>query len=193
MSELAASREIRWLALDRAVRRRVLRSVRTGLPLSSPPDAALAVAYCAATLDWLSDRKRLRPLRLLVALVLVTELLVTWTMPVVPLLAALLGFGFLRLRAPALRRRLAAALKANADVASELEPPRVQLPGQSWLRRGRRRRWLVIALSAALAVTLYILIISSFFVPTSGRTSGSGVVNDQADRLSSAHGLARPN
>jgi hypothetical protein len=137
--------------------------------VSAPDEAAIAVGYCSATLDWLSQRTRLRPFQLTIAIVLVADLLITWTVPVVPLLAAALGLAFLQLRTPVMRRRLSAALDANAEVAEELDlsPIRVQLPGESWLRPGRRRRGVVIFLGTALGFLTYILIATSFFVPDS--------------------------
>jgi hypothetical protein len=152
MTTTGASAEPRWLDLDCPVRRRVARAVRKGRVVGDPWDAALAVGYCAATLDWLSQRRRLLPFQLLIALVLVADLMVTWTVPVSPLLGAVVGLGLVRVRTPALRRRVTAALEANADVAAEsdLTPVGVRLPGHAWLSPGHRRRRLVVVLSAAL-------------------------------------------
>jgi hypothetical protein len=88
-----------------------------------------------------------------------------------PWLGAVLGFGFLRWRTPVLRRRLAAALSVNEEAAAELgvAPTRVHLPGEPWLRPGRRRRELVIFLSSALVLVAYILVATSFLNPTRGR------------------------
>lgn len=139
--------------------------------MSAPDEAPIAVGYCAAKLDWLSQRARLRPFQLTIAIVLVADLLISWTVPVVPLLVAVVGLAFLRLRVPVLRRRLSAALDVNADVAEELDlsPIRVQLPGESWMRPGRRRRGVAIFLGTVLVFLTYVLIATSFFVPTRGR------------------------
>jgi hypothetical protein len=170
MSDRAVPAEVRLLAIDRATRRRIGRSVRTGAPVSNPHEAALAAGYCSASLDWLSQRGRLRPFKLVIALMLVVELAIAHIAPVNPLLAAAAGFGFLRLRAPTRRRRLSAGLEANGKVAegSGLEPVGVRLPGYAWLWPGRRRRWLVRVLASALVLFLYVAIMANFFVRTTG-------------------------
>jgi hypothetical protein len=138
MALAGATHDVRWLALDRSVRRRVTRSVQTGREISIPNEAPIAAGYCAAMLDWLSQPSRLRPLQLAIALVIFGELMVTRTVLILPWIGAALGFAFLRWRTPVLRRRLAAALTVNEEVAAELglTPTRVHLPGERWLRPG---------------------------------------------------------
>jgi len=91
--------------------------------------------------------------------------------PRLPWIGAALGFAFLRWRTPVLRRRLAAALTVNEEVAAELSltPTRVHLPGERWLGPGRRRRGLVLFLGIALAVVLYVLVAANFLIQTRGR------------------------
>jgi hypothetical protein len=152
--DAAARHEVRWLGLDRSLRREISRAVRRGRAVGDPRHAVLAAGYAEATLDWLSRRGRLRPLHLLLAVVAVVELLLTWTWPVTSAFWAALGFAFLRLRMPARRRRLEAARDANTKLAAEWElaPVRVVLPGHAWLYPGtRRRRALVVTLSVLLA------------------------------------------
>jgi hypothetical protein len=149
--------QVRWLELDGELRRRVARTARKGAAVGDPRDAAYAVGYVDATLEWLSTRGRLRPFHLLLALVVVFELIATWTWPLAALLYPLLGFGFLRLRTPALRRRLTGAREANAELAREwgLPPVQVLMPGYAWLHPGsRRRRRLVVALTVVLVAVL---------------------------------------
>ena len=74
---MAAAAEVRWLDVDRSTRGRVARSVRTGAAVNVPGEAAVAVGYCAATLEWLSQRGRLRPFQLSVIVVLLAELVIT--------------------------------------------------------------------------------------------------------------------
>ena len=155
MAAAEAPAKIRWLDVDAAVRKRVARAVRRGRPVDDPRDAALAVGYAEASLDWLSHRGRLRPFHLVLALVVVVELIATWRWSLAGLLYPVLGFGFLRFRAPVVRRRLAAARDANAGVAAEwrLPPVQVRLPGYAWLYPGtRRRRRLVVSLGVVLTV-----------------------------------------
>jgi hypothetical protein len=170
MAFAGAAHDVRWLALDRSVRQRVSQSVRTGRPVSTPDEAPVAVGYCAARLDWLSQRGRLRPFQLAVALVIFGELMVTRTVLILPWIGAALGFAFLRWRTPVLRRRLAAALTVNEEAAAEsgLTPTRVHLPGESWLRPGRRRRGLMLFLGTALALVLYVLVAANFLIQTRG-------------------------
>jgi hypothetical protein len=171
MAFAGAAHEVRWLALDRSVRQRVSQSVRTGRPVSTPDEAPIAVGYCAAMLDWLSQRGRLRPFQLAVALVIFGELMVTRTVLILPWIGAALGFAFLRWRTPVLRGRLVAALTANEEAVAEsgLTPTRVHLPGESWLRPGRRRSGLVLFLGTALALVLYVLVAATFVIQTRGR------------------------
>ena len=171
MASAGAAHDVRWLALDRSVRQRVSQSVRTGRPVSTPDEAPIAVGYCAAMLNWLSQPGRLRPFQLAVALVIFGELMITRTVLILPWIGAALGFAFLRWRTPVLRRRLAAALTVNEKAAAEsgLQPARVHLPGESWLRPGRRRRGLVLFLGTALALVLYVLVAANFLIQTRGR------------------------
>jgi hypothetical protein len=96
------------------------------------------------------------------------ELMVTRTVLILPWIGAALGFAFLRWRTPVLRRRLAAALTVNEEAAAEsgLTPTRVHLPGESWLRPGRRRRRLVLFLGTAFALVLYVLVAANFLIQT---------------------------
>ena len=171
MASAGADHDVRWLALDRSVRRRVSRSVQDGRPVSVPDEAPIAVGYCTAMLEWLSQRGRLRPFQLAIALVIFGELMITQTVLISPWIGAVLGFVFLRWRTPVVRRRLAAALTANEEAAVQLglAPIRVHLPGESWLRPGRRRRELVIFLSTALVLVVYVLVAASFLIQTRGR------------------------
>jgi hypothetical protein len=166
-----AAHDVRWLALDKSVRRRVTRSVREGRPISIPAEAPIAVGYCAARLDWLSQRGRLRPFQLAVALVVFGELMITRAILISPSIGAAVGFGFLRWRTPMLRRQLAVALTVNEQAAAEfaLSPVRVHLPGESWVRPGRRRRTLVVFLATALVLVLYVLVASTFLIQTRAR------------------------
>jgi hypothetical protein len=152
--------EVRWLDLDRDVRRRVKRAVGKGVAVDDPRDAALAVGYAEASLEWLSNRGRLRPFHLLLCLLIVVELLFTWTWSTFGLLGPLVGFGFLRLRRPVWRRNLLAACEANAEVAAawSVAPVQVLLPGHSWLYPGRRgRRKVVILLASTLALLVLVV------------------------------------
>ena len=139
--------------------------------MSTPDEAPIAVGYCAAMLDWLSQRGRLRPFQLAVALVIFGELMITRTVLILPWIGAALGFAFLRWRTQVLRRRLSAALTVNEEAAAEsgLTPTRVHLPGESWLRPGRRRRGLMLFLGTALALVLYVLVAANFLIQTRGR------------------------
>jgi len=122
-------------------------------------------------LDWLSQPGRLRPFQLAVSLVILGELMLARTILISPWIGAALGFGFLRWRKPVRRRRVAAALAANEEIAVELDlpPTRVHLPGESWLRPGRRRRAVVTVLSTALLVVVWVLVASTFLIQTHGR------------------------
>jgi len=117
MTTADASAELRWLDLDRAVRRRVARAVRKGRRIEDPRDAALAVGYAEA-----STGSRAAAVCAPSTSCSACWLIVTWTWPVTSLLYPALGFGFLRPRTPALRRRLTAAREANAELAAEWEP-----------------------------------------------------------------------
>jgi len=139
--------------------------------VEDPRDAALAVGYAEASLDWLSQRGRLRLFHLLLSVLVVGQLILMWRWSVAGLLYPALGFGFLRLRTPALRRRVTTAREANARLAAEwrLPPVRVRMPGRAWLHPGScGRRTLMIALGTALAVLVCVVIAASFLIP-SGR------------------------
>jgi len=142
MTTADASAELRWLDLDRAVRRRVARAVRKGRRIEDPRDAALAVGYAEA-----STGSRAAAVCAPSTSCSACWLIVTWTWPVTSLLYPALGFGFLRPRTPVLRRRLTAAREANAELAAEwsLTPARVRLPGHSWLYPSTRRRRVMVA------------------------------------------------
>jgi hypothetical protein len=103
--------------------------------------------------------------------ILLADLVITWTWPVIPMLGGALGFAFLRLRTPRLQRRLAAALDANVSVAADwsLTPVRVRLPGHAWLRPGSRRRRLMRVLKAALAVLAAAFLFAGFLPRENGR------------------------
>jgi hypothetical protein len=73
------------------------------------------------------------------------------------LLYPLLGFGFLRLRAPRLRRRVAAAREANAALAAQLQLPAVsvEMPARAFFRPDSRlRRRLTLLLVVVLAALI---------------------------------------
>jgi hypothetical protein len=160
--------DVRWLDLDRDVRKRVKQAVRKSRVLDDPHDAPLAVGYADASIKWLSYRGRLLPFYLLFAIALVLRIMLTGHLYYASLVYPLLGFGFVNLRTPTWRRRLSAAREANASVAAELllPPVRVALPGRTWLGPGRRRRRLLIALGCVLAFLVYVLIASSLLVST---------------------------
>src|SRR5690242_4032072 len=99
---------MKWLELDRARRRRVARAVRKGRAVEDPRDAPYAAGFADATLEWLSWKRRFRPLHLLLLVLVLLELELTGGWHPAVLLYPLAGFAFLRLRAPRLRKRVEA-------------------------------------------------------------------------------------
>jgi hypothetical protein len=163
-----ARREIRWLSLDRDLRRRIGRAARRGERVSHPHDSPIAVGYADASLEWLSYRGRLVPFYLLVAIALLLRVLVTGRWYLAQLVYPALGFGFVVLRTPVWSRRLAAGRDANADLAAGLHvlPVRIGLPGRAWLAPGGRRRLLVIMLGTALVFLIYVVVATTVLVET---------------------------
>jgi hypothetical protein len=155
---------VRWLELDRARRRRVARAVRKGRAVEDPRDAPYAVGFADASLDWLSWQRRFRPLHLLLVLLILAELLLTGGWRPALLLYPLVGFTFLRLRAPRLRRRVEAARAANAEIASQFALPAVtvEMPGHSFFRPGSRvRRRVTRSLAGALVALVGLAVVAS--------------------------------
>jgi len=159
MAETATA--VKWLQLDRARRRRVARAVRRGRAVDDPRDAPYAVGFADASLDWLSWKRRFRPVHLLLFTLVLAELVLTGGWRPALVLYPLLGFAFLRLRAPRLRKRATAARELNAELARQLRlpPVPVRMPGQAFFRPGSRfrRRFvlsLVLLLAAALALAV---------------------------------------
>jgi hypothetical protein len=152
---------VKWLDLDRDRRRRIARAVRKGLAVDDPRDAPYAVGFADASLDWLSWKRRFRPLHLLLVALVLAELMLTGGWHPALVLYPLFGFTFLRLRAPRLRRRVAAARAANETLVSEYGLPgvTVEMPGHRFFRPGspvRRRvmRALVVALVGLVALAV---------------------------------------
>jgi len=133
---------VKWLELERDRRRRVARAVRKGRAVEDPRDAPYAVGFAAASLDWLSWKRRFRPLHLLLLVLVLAELTLTGGWRPALLLYPLVGFSFLRLRAPRLRKRVTAAHAANEELATEYGLPDVTvvMPGTSFFRPGSRVR-----------------------------------------------------
>lgn len=155
---------MRWLELERARRRRVARAVRKGRAVEDPRDAPYAVGFADATLEWLSWKRRYRPLHLLLALLILLELLLTGYSELAVLLFSVVGFTFLRLRAPRLRKRVNAAQAANAEVVAEFGLPEVavQMPGHAFFRPGSRvRRRLVRSLVLALVAVVALVVVAT--------------------------------
>jgi hypothetical protein len=155
------SETVRWLEVDRERRRRVARAARKGRATDDPHDAPYAFGFADASLAWLSWKRRFRPLHLLLFVLVLTELTLTGGWRPALIFYPLVGFTFLRLRAPRVRKRLLAARAANAEVASEygLPPVTVTMPGHLFFRPGsrvRRRaiRSLVLALVGVLALAV---------------------------------------
>lgn len=149
--------EVRWLELDGAQRRRVARAVRKGRAVTDPRDAPYAVGFANASLDWLSWRRRFRPLHLLLLTLVLAELILTGGWRPALVLYPLLGFTFLRLRAPRLRKRMLAARDLNAELTQQLrlQPVSVRMPGHALFRPGSRlRRRFVLSLVVVLAGVL---------------------------------------
>ena len=152
---------VKWLTLERDRRRRIARAVRKGRPVEDPRDAPYAVGFAAASLDWLSWKRRFRPLHLLLFLLILVELMLTGGWHPAVLLYPVAGFAFLRLRAPRLRKRVTAARAANEELASVYGLPEVTvvMPGTAFFRPGsriRRRlmRSLVLALVGVVALAV---------------------------------------
>jgi hypothetical protein len=168
MAAESARREIRWLSLDRGLRRRVARAARQGERVSEPHDSPIAVGYANASLEWLSYRGRLVPFYLVVAIALLLRVMVTGHWYLAQLVYPALGFGFLKLRTPVWSRGLVAGREANAELAAahHVLPVRVGLPGHAWLVPGRRRGLLVITLGTALVVLVYVVLATTVLVDT---------------------------
>jgi hypothetical protein len=152
---------VKWLELERDRRRRVARAVRKGRTVEDPRDAPYAVGFAHATIEWLSWKRRFRPLHLLLLVLILLELTLTGGWHPAVLFYSLAGFTFLRVRAPRLRKRVTAARDANAEVVSELglTEVAVQMPGHAFFRpgsRSRRRlmRSLVLALVGVVALAV---------------------------------------
>src|SRR5437773_6146823 len=146
--------EVKWLELDREQRRRVSRAVRKGRAVDGPRDGPYAVAFADSSLEWLTWKRRFRPVHLLLATLLVADLVFTGGWRPALLLYPLLGFGFLRLRAPWLRKRAEAARAANAELAERLALPAVsaEMPARALFHPGSRvRRRLIFSLGVVLA------------------------------------------
>ncbi len=133
---------VRWLDLERDRRRRVARAVRKGRAVDDPRDAPCAVGFADASLQWLSWKRRFRPVHLLLFVLIVMELMLTGGWHPALLFYPLVGFAFLRLRAPWLRKRLTASRAANERLAAEYALPAVtvEMPGTSFFRPGSRVR-----------------------------------------------------
>jgi hypothetical protein len=152
---------VKWLEVDRERRRRVARAVRKGRAVEDPRDAPYAVGFADASLEWLSWKRRFRPLHLLLVVLILSELTLTGGWHPAVLFYPLVGFTFLRLRAPRLRKRVTAARAANAEVVSQYALPAVtiEMPGNAFFRPGsrvRRRsmRSLVVALVGVVALAV---------------------------------------
>src|SRR5436190_8856797 len=105
--------------------------------------------------------RRFRPLHLLLLTLVLAELILTGGWRPALILYPLVGFAFLRLRAPRLRKRAAAGRELNAELARQLRlpPVAVRMPGQAFFRPGSRfrRRFvlsLVLVLAGALALAV---------------------------------------
>jgi hypothetical protein len=152
---------VRWLELDRGRRHRVSKAVRKGRAVDDPRDAPYAVGFADASLDWLSWKRRFRPVHLLLLTLVLAELVLTGGWRPALVLYPLVGFTYLRLRAPRLRKRVTAARELNVELAQQLRlsAVSVQMPGQAFFRPGSRLRRrllfsfvLVVAGALALAV-----------------------------------------
>ena len=151
--------EVKWLELDREQRRRVSRAVRKGRAVEDPRDAPYAVAFANSSLEWLTWKRRFRPVHLLLATLLVADLVFAGGWRPALLLYPLLGFGFLRLRAPWLRKRAEAARAANAELAERLALPAVsvEMPARALFHPGSRvRRRLIFSLGVVLAALVFL-------------------------------------
>src|SRR5205814_457196 len=90
-------------------------------PISSAAARAApyAVGFADASLDWLSWKRRFRPIHLLLLTLVLAELVLTGGWRPALVLYPLVGFTFLRLRAPRLRKRAAAGRELNAELARQ--------------------------------------------------------------------------
>ena len=156
---MAAS--VKWLELERDRRRRVARAVRKGRAVKDPRDAPYAVGFADASLEWLSWKRRFRPVHLLLFALILVELMLTGGWHPALLFYSVVGFTFLRFRAPRLRKRVATARAANAELVSQFGLPAVtvEMPGTAFFRPGsrvRRRvmRSLVVALVGLVALAV---------------------------------------
>jgi hypothetical protein len=157
VTERRSGDSVRWLALDRPRRRRIARAVRKGRAVDDPRDAPYALGFADASLEWLSWRARFRPLHLLLIVLLLAEVGLTWSWRPAGILYPLLVVGFLRLRAPALRRRISAAREANRQLLAQLalDPVAIEMPGRALFQpQSRLRRRLTVAFALALAAVV---------------------------------------
>ena len=164
MAELP--RQVKWLELERDRRRRVARAVRKGLSVDDPRDAPYAVGFADASLDWLSWKRRFRPLHVMLVTLVLAEVMLTGGWHPALVLYPLLGFAFLRLRAPRLRRRATAAREANAELAERMKLPAisVQMPGRALFRPGSRlRRRLVASFLAAVVGLVALAVVATLW------------------------------
>jgi hypothetical protein len=155
---------VKWLELERDRRRRVARAVRKGRAVEDPRDAPYAVGFADATLEWLSWKRRFRPLHLLLVVLILVELMLTGGWRPSLLLYPLAGFTFLRLRAPRLRKRVTAARTANAEVVAQFALPEVvvQMPGSAFFRPGSRvRRRLMRSLVLSLVGLIALVVVAT--------------------------------
>ena len=152
-----APQKVRWLDLGRDRRRRVAQAVRRGRVVDDPRDAPYAVGFADASLEWLSWNGRFRPFHLMLVALVLAELTLSGGWHPAFVLYPLLGFGFLRLRAPRLRKRARAAREANAELAAELSLPAVsvEMPARSLFRPGGlTRRRLMRSLTVGVVVLM---------------------------------------
>ena len=151
--------KVKWLELPREQRRRVSRAVRRGRAVDDPRDAPHAVAFADASLEWLSWNRRFRPVHLLLATLVVADLVFAGGWRPALLLYPLLGFGFLRLRAPWLRKRAEAAREANAELTERLalSAVSVEMPARALFHPGSRfRRRVIFSLGVVLAALVFL-------------------------------------
>jgi hypothetical protein len=170
------AKTVKWLELDRDRRRRVARAVRKGLPVTDPRDAPYAVAFADASLEWLSWKRRFRPLHLLLISLVVAELTLAGAWHPALVLYPLLGFAFLRLRAPHLRKRAGAAREANAELAERMKLPAVsiEMPGRAFFApKSRLRRRLMVSLLVALVSLVALAVAATVWAVRADRRWGA--------------------
>ena len=117
------------------------------------------MAFADASLEWLSWNRRFRPVHLLLATLVVADLVFAGGWRPALLLYPLLGFGFLRLRAPWLRKRVEAAREANAELAGRLalSAVSVEMPARALFHPGSRfRRRVIFSLGVVLAALVFL-------------------------------------